>query len=522
MTRDAWRARVRAALRVHPGGWLSGLGAAALVLVFLNANVLGSRFFKRWDVTSQGLYSLSSVTLSTLNELKRPVEVVVFLSRTDPLTSSVSYLLDAYRAQTRELSVRFIDPDREPAAFIAAQRQYGIFEGKTEDGRLATEASVVIASGEKRWFVTVDDLVSFDEEQAQARPRLEAALTEGIVNVLGRERVRVCFTQGHQELSVSAGGPQGLSEFRARLEKNNYDVRAVDLAVAEPSAALSTCDAVFVVGPLTPFSKTEAQSFAEHVEKGGGLLLALGPLTDEAGDIIDSGLASVLSTWGIKTTNGVVFERDPALTLPVGYGGEVFLATPLPHAATRGLLVGDSVRARIVFQLSQSLSLSEHSEAVALAQTGPSALYVASFRGLGGGEFLDAPSDAGQVQPVAVALELAGKRRPDGQRAARVAVLGSPSPLWSSTWLEPQLWGTRRFVENLTSWLAAQPELVSVPEKASQPVGLYLTEEAMVEVQRYVLFYLPASVLLLGALVLWRRRVPLESRETPRGGEGKE
>ena len=58
-----------------------------------------------------------------------------------------------------------------------------------------------------------------------------------------REQVQVCFTQGHKELSVSSGGPQGLAEFRRRLEQNNYRVREADLAdLYEALVAVSLAD----------------------------------------------------------------------------------------------------------------------------------------------------------------------------------------------------------------------------------------------------------------------------------------
>jgi hypothetical protein len=84
--------------------------------------------------------------------------------------------------------------------------------------------------------------------------------------------------------------------------------------------------------------------------------------------------------------------------------------------------------------------------------------------------------------------------------------MGSASPLWSSTWIEPSLLGTRRFVEGAISWLAAQPPLISVPEKSAQPAGLFLTEDSLSEVQRYVLLYVPLTVLALALLVLFKRR----------------
>lgn len=77
--------------------------------------------------------------------------------------------------------------------------------------------------------------------------------------------------------------------------------------------------------------------------------------------------------------------------------------------------------------------------------------------------------------------------------------------------------GTRRFVESATSWLLSQPALVSVPEKRKQPAGLFLTQQSMDDVRRYVLLYVPLSVVMLGGVVMWRRR---KEDEAPTDTEG--
>lgn len=484
-------------------------GIAAAIVVFVSSNVLGARFFKRWDVTSDALYTLSQATIDTLASLRDEIDVVVFLSRADPLSSSTRHMLDAYRTHTDQLRVRFVDPDRDPVEFIALQREYGIFEGRTDNGRLATEASIVVARGERRWYVTTDDIIVFDEEDGSARPRLEAVLTEGIVNVLERQQVQLCFTQGHRELALSSGGPQGLAEFRRRVSQNNYEARVVDLSVADPATAAASCDAIVVVGPLATFSSRAARALRGHLESGRSLLLAVGPLVDEEGQIGQAGLGPVLEGTGITLGRNLLFERDESLRMPVGFGGEVFLATPVPHPVTRGLLVGESVRQRVLVQLTQALTLSDQGLANALLHSSDQSVTIDSFTGLSSGDFLDRGPPS-QSAVVAAAAELSTYRRSDAKHPARLVVIGTSSVLWSSTWLEPSLLGTRQFVENALSWLAAQPTLVSVPEKRAQPAGLFLTEESLSEVQRYVLLYVPLAVALLGAFVVLRRQRELE------------
>jgi hypothetical protein len=479
---------------------LAGLFAAGLIFVCLN--ILVSRFYQRWDLSHGGLYTLSPVTVETLAELKDPVEVVVFLSQGDPLTSSVRHMLDAYGASTTALRTRFVDPDRNPAEFVALQREYGIFEGKTENGRLASEASIVVVRGERRWYITTDDIVVYNDESGAARPQLEQVLTEGIVNVLGRDTVRVCFTRGHGELEATAGGAQSLSELRRQLEHNNYKVAEVDLSSPDPSERLSGCRLVVVAGPTLPFAQAAATRLKDAVNAGASLLLAVGPVVDDEGRILDPGLGPIEQLVGVEFARTVVFEQADALRMPIGLGGEVFLATSRPHPITRGLYRGEDEQMRVVFQLAQGLRSEPGSTAQTLLTSSAESLSLDNFKVLASGEFLDTGASPGEVL-LASASELP---KGDTQSGARVLVLASASPLWASTFREPVLLGTRRFVESAVSWLAAQPQLVSVPQKPEHPAGLHLTEDSLSEVQRYVLIYMPITVALVGFLVLYRRR----------------
>ncbi|HMR07211.1 MAG TPA: GldG family protein, partial [Polyangiaceae bacterium] len=228
---------------------LSAAGVIAATLLGISANVLVSRFYKRWDVTSRGLYTLSDATVDTLRGLGDPVEVIVFLSASDPLTVSVRHMLTAYGAETDKLRPRYVDPDRNPAEFLALQQKFGIVAGKTDDGRVVTDASIVVSRGSRNWFVTTDDIVVYDENDGQARPKLEQALTEAIRNVLERESARICFSVGHQEISIDDGGPSGLAELRYRLQKGNFEVETIDLAAPKLDRELPSCQVVVVAGP---------------------------------------------------------------------------------------------------------------------------------------------------------------------------------------------------------------------------------------------------------------------------------
>lgn len=476
--------------------------SAAMIVVC--ANVLVHRFYARWDVTSARLFSLSDATVETLRGLDEPVEVFVFLGRGDPLLSSTRKLLDSYSAETQWLSVRHVDPDDDPAEFLALQRKYDLAEGKTADGRLASDAIVVIARGTRSWFVTADDVVSVDRNDGEARPALEQALTEGLRSVVVGERVSVCITTGHGEASPDDGGPSGLGELRYRMEKDNYDVRLVDLSGA---GSLGGCRLVLVAGPTRPLSNAATGMLADHVRGGGSLALFVSPVFDSEGHAISLGLDPLTSLVGVALGEGLVVEADPAKVVSLGWGGEVFRATPKPHEITSGLMRGAS-SVPVQVSMAQSVDLGPDSSAVPLLTTSERAGVVLDLRRIiDEGHRADAllGDRRGQRVLAVAGVGVAGESGSDG----RVVVAGMVNPLLSAVWRDPRLIDDKAFTESALAWLTARPPLVSVPQKPVVAAGLSLTQDDYASVVRYVLVYMPTTALLLGLLVMIRRRQKL-------------
>ncbi|MBL8611369.1 MAG: Gldg family protein, partial [Myxococcales bacterium] len=94
---------------------LSAIAAALLAaVVAVLANVVSTRHFRRWDVTTSQRYTLSPATIATLESLPATVHVWVLLGPGDPLGQSVRQILPSYQARSTQVNVKYIDPDRDP------------------------------------------------------------------------------------------------------------------------------------------------------------------------------------------------------------------------------------------------------------------------------------------------------------------------------------------------------------------------------------------------------------------------
>jgi hypothetical protein len=506
--------------RVKLGRALPWLGMAASALLLVNLNVLGARWYKRWDFTSDKLYTLSQPTRELLRGLQQPVDVSVLLSKGDPLLVSVRHMLEAYGAVTRQLHVKYVDPDRSPAEFLALQQKYQIMAGKADDGRIITDAVIVMAQGEheqaagnpahaseasgRHWFVTSDELVHLDEESGRSRPALEQALSSALDNLRRTEKAKLCFTTGHREPTLDDAGPEGLSELKQRLLKNNYEPISVD--ATSPKVSYADCVAVVVPTPELEFGSAEASPLVEYIRRGGNALLLLAPTLGESSRIRGTGLEPVLELASITLGHDVVFEQDSAQRLPRG-SGELFFAKLRPHAITRGVLhEDDKLSSRVL--VVQARSVSTTGGATLLMESSSDALALKDLRALGDATGPEDAAEGGEHKSygLAAARELPLGAASKAAHGARLFVTGASNLAWNRNFQDPSLYGNRRLIENAISWAAARPSMLSVPEKPEREVGLSLSEDSLGEVMRYVLFYMPAAAGLIGAFVLLRRR----------------
>ncbi|HEU5072803.1 MAG TPA: GldG family protein, partial [Polyangiaceae bacterium] len=498
------KAELAALARRVPGAFgsaklWSALGVLSASVIMVNVNVLCARFYERWDWTRAESFTLSSPTTKLLASLDQPLDIVVFLTRGDRLLVDVRHMLEAYAAHTQQLRVRYVDPERDPAEFLALQQKYGIVAGKTQEGKLLTDASLVLARGDDRWFLTPEDLVGLDAD-GNVEPRLEQALTEAIAQVTHGESLTVCFTEGHAEVSIDDVGPQGLAELRLRLSKSNLQVETTDLAKAGPKKdSLKKCKLVVIAGPGNVFDPPTAQTLREYYLAGGNVLVLLDPMVQGDGQLEKSGLAPLTSAAGIVPGDNFVIERDPELRLPDGFG-EAFLATPAEHAITQGLRRADTkIDFRVLVVGAQSLGTTEGSAAKPLLTSSNRSFTLTDLSGVerSGGE-LTPIDDASGPYVLALAADRpsgsgdgagnpTAKDGASGTSGQRMVVAGAANLAGSRNWRDPTLLGNRLFVENAVSWLVDRPALVSVPKRRSFPAGLSVTEESLSDVLLYVM-----------------------------------
>lgn len=507
------------------GAQIAQLGGVAMaVVVAVMINIVAARYYKRWDATSNKRYSLTPATVETLRGLGDAVHVWVLVGSSDPLSQSVKQILVAYQAETTKLDVHYVDPDRDLVALEDLRKRFKIETGRTEQGHVVTDAIMIVAHGERHWFLSPSDMVEVrDPNDPRVKPREEQAITGAIRNVLGGDKAALCFTSGHGEMALDDGSERGLAHLKVIVEKDNFAVRTVDTSAPNATEPFSGCSVVVVAGLRSAFTKDETERLRTYLLGGGNALLAVSPLpgATETG-LVDVALGRALGPFGVALDEDLVIEEDARLVVPKT-GGLRFFVTPKDHPVTAALAREGADVPRVVTHFSRSLKRADEPDApnaAPLLTTSASSFGLVSI--VGAADWTDAPTKKGVDLAGPLTLAMAAERpKPNAgaPHGPRVVVLGSASYLTSPNWREPMaLRGAAMLVESSLSWLASKPQILDVPTRAEVPAGIRVTDEARSDVRRYVLVFMPGTVALLGLAVGLLRRAGEGER---RGGKKK-
>lgn len=280
--------------------WLGGrsmeagtnaLIATVSVLVILGLiNVLGVRYNTRLDLTENQQFTLAPQSQTLVSNLEQPAKVWVFDRGQNP---QVQDLLDNYRRlNNSQFSYEVVDPQAQPGL----ANEFGVKDF----------GEIYLELGEQRRLIS----------KGRLEPLSEAALTNGLEQLLNTRTLIAYFLQGHGELPLE--GQQGsLSNAVQGLKNKNYEVKPLNLA--ELSGVPEDADVVILASPKRPLFEGEVTALKEYLDQGGGLLLMIDPNTDH-------GLNRLFEAWGVELDTRLAIDASGSGRL-IGLGPTVPLVT---------------------------------------------------------------------------------------------------------------------------------------------------------------------------------------------------
>ncbi|MGH7789947.1 MAG: GldG family protein [Candidatus Binatia bacterium] len=458
-------------LRTFLGERSTRYGTSAVVasLIFIAilgiVNFLSYRHHHRFDLTSASIFSLSPQSAQVLEGLTQDLRMEAFVE--GGIGPEIADLLRNYSDASPRVSVRLIDPDREPELV----ERYGI-----------------------KAYNTVR--LTYGEANSQVTQPSEETITNALIKLTRAARQTICVIDGHGEADLDdQESARGLAQAKTALENENYEVKKVLLASLEQVPA--ECSIVLVAGPSRPYLPQELPLLDAYLKGGGRALFLLAP--QRAAEF-----AAFLEPWGVKLGNDIVVDQ----VVRIFQGPSLGLA-PLVDTYDATHEISRTLKGRTIFPMTRSVSADAEGKqgltVTELVKTSPSSWAETDLTALFQQQVaLVDPSDRrGPVSIAAtVVADLQAMGVPDGKEA-RLAVFGSLE-FADNQHLEGTYFNRDLFL-NTVGWLVGQSDLVSIRPRTMRASRVNFSQS-----EGTIIFYLsvlivPELLLIIGLAVWWRR-----------------
>lgn len=478
------------------------------IVIVLMTNYLSFRHYKRFDLTREGLFTLSDKTKVVLRGLKTDVDIYLFMSRGEPNFADTHELIKRYQATSPRIRVHVVDPDREPAEFQVLAQRFGLGAALLDNLEVGVDVAAVVTAGDKKWSIKRDDLLEWDmnaQDEASSRKvnvKAEQALTGAIVQVISGRPTKLCLTQGHGEWTLKAGADRTLEPLETALRHDNLEWETIDTLGKKTIA--KGCDAVFVIGPTRAFDKNEAELLGQYLREGGNLLLALDPIIEQD-QIQKSGFEDMVRTFGIAIDPDLVIELDHDHL--VSSNPIEFLVTAFgDHPTTRVL----QNRARVYLALARSIRPLDGNESEILLRSSAEGFGERDIEQIQNQQEQPKPEATDIKGPVSLAVAKSGIVQSDDsntkdKQKGRLIVIGDSDWLKGELFSAPDL-ANFHLASAWTGWLTEREALIAVPPKETKGDSVVFTQAGLSGLFFKIVVLMPGVVMIFGIAVWLNRR----------------
>jgi len=433
----------------------------AVIAILGVLNFAGARHPKRFDLTTEKLYTLSDQTKRVVGGLQNDITIVRFDKTADP---ALDDLMVEYKNLSPHLKFQNVDPQKKPEV----AKEYGATRMK----------EVVIAYGNKREPLEPGIRGDFSEED----------ITSAVLKLTRDTQKMVCFVAGHGEKTLADTEGTGYALVDQGLKKQAYLTRTINLVT--DNGVPPECSVVVIAGPTKAYFPQEAEMIEKYLAGGGKALIEVDPETDPK-------LDSVFQAWNAKVGNDLVidasgvgrlFGTGPVVPLVVDYG-----TSPITKKLQGGMTFFPVARTVMVADRSKT-----DPQSVELLKTSARSFTIPGLKK--GQREISFDPKTGIAGPLSLGVAASSKK---GDKSARLVVIGD-SDFAANQGVGLQHNGDLFF--NTINWLAEDENLISIRPKTMTNRRVTLTEAQSTAFKWFDLFVLPGLVIFSGIYIWWKRR----------------
>lgn len=433
--------------------------SVGVIVILVIVNVLGYQHHKRFDLTTQKLFTLSDQTKKVVGGLKTDVDILRFSKTPD---TQFDDLMTEYRNLSPRVKFQNVDPQEKPEV----AKEYGAQH----------IGDIILAAGSRKQTIAPNT----------TEPVSESDVTSAILKVTQDKVKNVCFVTGHGEKGIDDKQATGYSAIDDGLKKEGYATKSINLV--KENGVASDCDVLVIAGPTQQYFSQEADMVKKYIDNGGKALIEIDPQTDPK-------LDDILQEWNMNMGKNVVvdasgvgrlFGTGPAVPLVVDYGD-----SPITKNLKGGMTF---------FPLARTVAIADKNKAdvtdTELLKTSQQSFTIPNLDQKQV-KFDPKTDTAGPLE-----LGVAGDKK-NGDKDSRVVVVGD-SDFASNQWVGLQHNGD--FFYNTVDWLSQDENLISIRPKEATDRHLTLTEGQVAGLRWVDLIFVPGIVIFSGIAIWWKRR----------------
>lgn len=330
---------------------------ATLVGIVIALNVLSGFFFTRFDLTSEGRYTLSDTSKELLEDLDDVVYLKIYLDGELPagfrrLRDRTREMLDEFRAfSNKNIEYEFVNPSDQPDEesrneLYRQLAKKGLMptniQIKTEDGaeqKLIFPGAIMTYRGQETALQLLKSQMGAAPEQMlnASTEDLEYEITNAIRKLTSIRAEQVGFIVGHGELGERqvADMSKALAEYY-RLERVTINGKLNSLVTRETgdsgAVIIPKYKAIVIAKPDTAFSEEDKFMIDQYVMYGGRVLWLIEPVFANMDSLryapstlaipISLNLDDILFKYGARVNTELLQDaRCSSIPGPSGYVG---------------------------------------------------------------------------------------------------------------------------------------------------------------------------------------------------------
>lgn len=461
-----------------------GLNASLYIAVMLGiitvANYLAHKHNQRWDLTEQGVYSLSPQSRKTVEKLSLPLKIVAFKVVQD--VQGLTDLLELYKgANSSKVTASVVDPRTK----INLVEQYQMKPGNV--------IYLEYGEGENKGVSRLNETT-------------EQAITNAIIKLTRGAAKKIYYVTGHEEPDIKSPQQNGFVKLADAISDEHLTVEPILLSTI--SKLPDDTASVILASPKKPLMTEERNMLVQYAQEGGRLILLTDPRTTDDVKII-------ANEFGIKVGDNVVIDQVQRL-----FSGPALGAQPVvqnydaSHPITSNFNSNNVTIYNIASTVTTDIKNSGNETYTELVKTSPTSWAETNIDALFDSSNPTAQKEDNDIKgPVSLALAYEKKfddsaenkdasQDPKFDKTTRVVVFGDTDWILNSNF---EVYANRDLILNAVNWTVGEEGGITIRPRAMRASVTEFTRDMFITMLRSSLF-IPELILLFGLFIWWRRK----------------